>query len=163
MHQKVQKNTRRIILGYISHYLGRYARAVCCYCALLCKKGKSMNRNVTKCYKRWWWWASLFCKFGVYNQPGFVIDKFERRVFCHNNSAGQEATNYDRRGQNDNKIGHYRRVNCKLSGSLKFAVLAALELWRTTPAARLADRRPRWYVDSNEQPPNDGHLSPNWN
>ena len=171
MHQKVQKNTRICATSRALEPLEIKADAmddvrfvvVARLFSVVCKKGKSMNRNVTKCYKRWWAAiVGVVLQFCWCLQPRlYSNDKFEESFVTI--TLGQEATNYDRRGQNDNKIGHYRRVNCKLSGSLKFAVLAALELWRTTPAARLADRRPRWYVDSNEQPPNDGHLSPNWN
>ena len=100
--------------------------------SVVCKKGKSMNRNVTKCYKRWWAAiVGVVLQFCWCLQPRlYSNDKFEESFVTI--TLGQEATNYDRRGQNDNKIGHYRRVNCKLSGSLKFAVLAAAsggELW----------------------------------
>ena len=57
MHQKVQKNTR---ICATSRALEIKADAmddvrfvvVARLFSVVCKKGKSMNRNVTKCYKR---------------------------------------------------------------------------------------------------------------
>ena len=60
MHQKVQKNTRICATSRALQPLEIKADAmddvrfvvVARLFSVVCKKGKSMNRNVTKCYKR---------------------------------------------------------------------------------------------------------------
>ena len=112
MHQKVQKNTRICATSRALQPLEIKADAmddvrfvvVARLFSVVCKKGKSMNRNVTKCYKRWWAAiVGVVLQFCWCLQPRlYSNDKFEESFVTI--TLGQEATNYDRRGQNDNKI-----------------------------------------------------------